>query len=56
MYVLLFCIQMEGEDVKSERFNLYDRKTGKKIQILFVDAAFGGSGGASSDCVFFLFG
>ena len=56
MYVLLFCIQMEGEDVKSERFNIYDWKTGKKIQILFVDAAFGGNGGAFFDRVFLLFG
>ena len=31
--------------MKSERFNIYDRKTGEKIQIFFVDAASGGCGG-----------
>lgn len=54
---VLFCAnETEGEDVKSERCNLYDRKTGKKVQDLFVDAAFGGHGGAFSDRILFLFG
>ncbi len=41
--------------MKSEQFNIYDRKTGKKIQALFVAAAFGGRGGAFSNPVFLLF-